>query len=440
MTTRRDLLSAAALGFALMSGPGQQLALAAEPPPRPATPAEQDQAPPVEREPYDPERGRKTVEFWEKQVAADPRGPVGFRTLATAYLARQRETGDIADAVRAERAARKSLELLPGNDVALTRLCRSLLTQHRFPEAMEVADLAVKSDPQANRLRADILLELGEYDAARRASEAIPPQEEDLHLMALRARFLEIDGKPDQARDLMRAAQRLADSSYGLPEETVAWYHTMIGHSLIDSGKLEEGERSCRKALEIFPGDYRAMTGMAEASAWRGDWKGAIVWGQRAIATSPQNPEVLRLLGEAHAKLGQAEDAEGQYRLLEKLAKSFPSIYDRHWALFCADTGRDLDGALALARKDIELRRDIHAYDTLAWACFKKGLLPEAEAAMTKALARGTQDASLFQHAGAIARAVGDIAKADTYDARARDLNPYLMQAEGDAKPAAVKD
>ncbi|MEJ7639296.1 MAG: hypothetical protein WKF75_15295, partial [Singulisphaera sp.] len=119
------------------------------------------------------------------------------------------------------------------------------------------------------------------------------------------------------------------------------------------------------------------------------------------------------------------------------LAHSFPRIYDRHWVLFCADTGRELDEALALARKDLELRQDVHAFDTLAWVCFKKGLQREAESTMPKALARGTQDASLFHHAGLIARAGGDRAKAEQYLTRARTLNPDLMKAEDVARPAA---
>jgi tetratricopeptide (TPR) repeat protein len=177
-----------------------------------------------------------------------------------------------------------------------------------------------------------------------------------------------------------------------MPAETVAWYHTMVGHGLIDLGKLDEGVQSCKEALAIFPRDYRAMTGLAEAAASRHDWQGAVTWGQKAIETSPQNPEAFKILGDAYAELGQTSKAEQKYQLLEQLAHSFPRIYDRHWALFCADKGSKLDHALTLARKDLELRQDLHAYDTLAWVCFKKGLQKEAEAAMEKALSQGTAE------------------------------------------------
>jgi tetratricopeptide (TPR) repeat protein len=380
------------------------------------------------RPPYDPQQVQKTVEFWERREKKDPLGAIARRNLAAAYLARQRETGKIEDAVRAERAARASLMILPrSNAMALSRLANSLLTQHRFPEALEAADRALTLDPEAQRLRADILLELGEYPAARRALELISQREDDLNLMALRARFAEVDGKLDRSIELLKAAGRIADSRPDMPAEAVAWYHTMVGHRLIDTGKLDEGERACKDALAIFPLDYRAMTGLAEAASSRRDWQGAITWGRMAIETSPQNPEALRTLGDAYAELGRTPEAEQQYQLLEQLAHSFPRIYDRHWALFCADKGRQLDEALTLARKDLELRRDVHAYDTLAWVCFKKHLQKEAESAMEKALAQGSSDARLFYHAGMIARAGGDQDRAKEYFARARAINPIVM-------------
>ncbi len=415
-----------AVGVASLGWIGRTPLLGQAPAPQKAE-AEQ---PSNERMPYDPDLARQTVAFWEAGARRDPQGAIALRELAGAYLARQRESGDIADAVRAEDAARRSIKILRrGNNVAGIRLARAFLAQHRFPEALEIALAAAATDPQAMRLVADIQLELGDYDAALRALGPAPSESEDLNYKALRARFEDIDGNPDRALRLMREAARITDDRPDMPAEAVAWYHTMVGHMLIDSGKLEEGERACRRALEIFPRDYRAMTGMAEAATWRGDHDNAIAWARKAIGIAPQNPEALRLIGDAYAAQKKPAEAEEQYRLLETLAHSFPRIYDRHWALFCADNDRNLDEALALARKDLELRRDIHAYDTLAWVCFKKGLIAEAGRLIEQAQSRGTQDASLYHHAGMIARAAGDKGRAETLLARARTLNPYLAIA-----------
>ncbi len=426
----RALLMASVLGlvFTYAAGLGLRGRGTATESPRSSGPGPGDPSASNDREPFDPGLVDKNVAFWKAQAGRDPEGALELRELAGAYLARLRETGDINDAVQAEDAARQSLKILNrGNSAATIRLARALLAQHRFSEALQEARRAAATDPQAGRLVADVLIELGDYDAARRALADTPREPDDLNYLALRARLDQVDGRPESALRLLREAQRFADGRPDMPAETVAWYHAMIGHALIDAGKLDEGERSCQDALKVFPRDYRALTALAAISAWRGDWTGAVARGEKAVAIAPQNPEALKLLGDAHAALGREAEAGRHYQLLKDLAHSFPRIYDRHWALFCAENGRDLDEALALARKDLELRRDIHAFDTLAWVCFQKGMLPEAEAAMKSALARGTREATLLYHAGMIARASGDLARAKDGFTRARATNPHAI-------------
>ncbi|MEO7547884.1 MAG: hypothetical protein ABIT82_05640, partial [Ramlibacter sp.] len=46
------------------------------------------------------------------------------------------------------------------------------------------------------------------------------------------------------------------------------------------AGQGALGHRVTRIArIAMYPSDYRAMTSIAEGSAWRGDWKRAIEWG-----------------------------------------------------------------------------------------------------------------------------------------------------------------
>ncbi len=390
----------------------------------------------TERAPFDPTLTGKNVAFWEGLTRKNPQPYLEYRELAGAYLARQRELGDIADAVRAEEAARKSLTITTrGNSGAAIRLAQAMLAQHRFPEALAMAQAAAQADSKAERIVIDIQLELGEYDAATRGLQTVTTEPDDLNLLALRSRFEEIEGKPEASIQSMREAMKITEGRPDMPAEVVAWYHTMVGHHLIDSGRLEDGELACRKALAIFPNDYRAMTGMAEAATWRGDHAGALKWATDAIKLSPQNPEALRLAGEAYAAMGQTRQADERSRALRDLAHSFPRIYDRHWVMFCCDSGQDLDEALALARKDLELRHDFQGHETLAWACYKKGLLEEADREMTLALARGTQQAPLMYHASVIALARGDEARAKSLMDKARTLNPYLVKAAEPTKP-----
>src|SRR5262249_22182581 len=146
---RRWMGIAAALGLGLAAIRALSGQDAVPDSPRP----EADRAPvPAERVPYDPQATSKTIAFWEGRARGDPQAATARRALPAASPARQRETGAIEDAVRAERAARESLKILPrGNAGGHRVLARSLLTQHRFPEALEAADRAAATDPEAQR-------------------------------------------------------------------------------------------------------------------------------------------------------------------------------------------------------------------------------------------------------------------------------------------------
>ncbi len=54
--------------------------------------------------------------------------------------------------------------------------------------------------------------------------------------------------------------------------------------------------------------------------------------------------------------LVKKRQAQNYYGAFEKLARSFPRIYDRNYALFLADQGRRLSEGLVLAQHDLKLR------------------------------------------------------------------------------------
>jgi tetratricopeptide (TPR) repeat protein len=101
-------------------------------------------------------------------------------------------------------------------------------------------------------------------------------------------------------------------------------------------------------------------------------------------------------------------------------------IYNRELAYFYADHETKLDAALALARAEYEMRRDVYGHDALAWALYKAGRWQESLAPMEEALELGTRDAKLFFHAGMIHRAAGNTVRAREYLARALATNPHF--------------
>lgn len=375
------------------------------------------------------------IAFFARRVARDSIGAADRSRLAALYLRRARETGDFADYRRAEELARRSLALrVAHNANTYVVLASALLAQHRFTEARAAARALNARDPGVathQALLAEIDLELGDYRAARVLFDSLWSARHDLSVAPRLARWAEITGRTDVARRLLEGALDEARSRRDLPAEQLAWFELRVGDLALRNGRLPEAEYAFRAGLDVFPGDYRLLAGLARLEAARGRWREAIADGEDAIAAVP-DPATFGLVSDAYAKLGAGDTTRAaEYAHAMELATlGQPGQWHRAWSLFLLDHDRRVAEVLAKVDAELETRRDIYGYDLRAWALHKAHRDREAWAPMARALAQGTADAQLLYHAGVIARALGDSAAARDYLARARSVNPYYRPAE----------
>ena len=111
-------------------------------------------------------------------------------------------------------------------------------------------------------------------------------------------------------------------------------------------------------------------------------------------------------------------------RAIAALQALQPKVYNRQLVLFDANHAEDPAGAVRLAETELAVRKDVYGWDADAWALLAAGRAGDADAAMQKALALGTNDALLLYHAGMIAHGVGDDGRARSLLERALALNP----------------
>jgi hypothetical protein len=86
--------------------------------------------------------------------------------------------------------------------------------------------------------------------------------------------------------------------------------------------------------------------------------------------------------------------------------------------------------AVALAERELGVRRDIFTHDALAWALASAGRLDEARPHMQLALAEGTRDARLFLHAASLASAARRPAETRRWLRKVRPLAATLLPSE----------
>lgn len=345
------------------------------------------------------------IAFFSRRVAADPVGAADRSRLAALYLQRGRETANFEDYRRAERLARRSLALRLGhNENTYALLANALLAQHRFAEAHAAARILnqlAPGEPANQALLAETALELGRYHEARQLFDSLWPARGELAVAPRLARWAELIGRPEVARRLLARALADAETRRDLPAEQLAWFELRVGDLALRSGRLDEAEFAFRRGLAVFPEDYRLLAALARLAAARGEWRRAIDYGDSAVALVP-DPATFGLVSEAYAKLGDSSTAAQYARAMEVAVLGQPGQWHRAWSLYLLDHDRRVPEVLSRAQQEVRTRRDIYAFDLLAWALHKAHRDRAARVAMDSAFALGTDDPQLRGHAAAI--------------------------------------
>ena len=90
---------------------------------------------------------------------------------------------------------------------------------------------------------------------------------------------------------------------------------------------------------------------------------------------------------------GRSQDASAQYatvRAIAALSKAQAQLYNRQLVLFDANHGQNLAEGVALAERELAVRKDVYGWDAYAWALYASGRYTDADRAMQSARAIGT--------------------------------------------------
>ena len=375
----------------------------------------------------------KLRESFEQRVQRDPDDFIAWNTLGDHYLQVLSKTGDDSYLRLAARAAERSLEAVPAelNPAGLAIKAGAQLAAHRFAEARESAtELRTLMPGKILPLQilGDALLELGDYG---RAAECFHEMHQaGGNSVAVESRLARLDlihGRTEQARERLVSALTAARTLSPRAPEIVAWCHVQLGELAFKHGDWDTAEAAYRSACEEQPDYFPALEHMAELHGARGRVDEAITLYQTLIARLAR-PDLLQAFGNLLLFVGQSDSAkrwhdQARNAYLDSVARG-DVHYFHHLAGFFADSQPDPAKAVEWARKDLELRQGIHAYDALAWALYKDGQIAAAVEASEKALGTGTKDSHVLYHAGLIRMAAGNLAGGKRALQAALAINP----------------
>lgn len=379
------------------------------------------------------------IAFFEQRAEANPASYIDRTLLTDQYLRKARDLGDSESITIAEEAILEALAINPNYPAALASYANVLATTHRFEEAIEWASKVPQrssSYSQAIALKGDAYLALGDYEEAGRLYSELSVRAPGAASLSRQAHFAYLNGDSERAIELANTAAAAA-YEFGATSYQIAWHLSAIGEFLLAEGQADEALDMFTAAYELAPGHVFALAGLGHSRWMTGDLNGSAEIYEKALKRIPGDTGLMTELASVYAALGRSTEADALTKAaLEDLtADGQPTeLVRREVAQLLADNGNDTDQAVALARQEVESRRDVHAYDLLAWALYQDGQFSEALIAIETALSLGTKDASFYYHAGLIYLALGMEDDARQALEKVQEINPNF--ALGDAEHA----
>jgi tetratricopeptide (TPR) repeat protein len=361
----------------------------------------------------------------QDEARGGTRARLAIERLGYLYVARARVRNDAGDYKLAEATADCFESRFPGENAALLLRGHVFHQLHRFRDAEQVARTLVarRSMVLDHGLLGDALMEQGRLSEAAVAYQAMLDLKPFYQSYTRAAHLRWLKGDLDGAIAVMQKA--IAAASPRDPESS-AWAWTRMSAYQLQAGRVKDATDAVESALHIQP-DYAAALlakgRLLIATRRAGD---AIEVLRRAARLNPL-PEYQWILADALRQQGLDEEATAIERAL---AATGATADPRTFALYLATRRIELAEAVALAEEELVVRGDIFTLDAHAWTLAANGRIEEARAAITRAVAEGTQDGRLFFHAGAINAAAGRDVEARRWLKKADHLRAMLLPSE----------
>lgn len=346
------------------------------------------------------------------KIDKDPRDIKSRLKLVTIYLAEARITGEhpyyypavlkITDGI---------LSMEPQNFEALTYKSSVLMSQHRFADALAVAESARKinsDNAYIYGVLVDANVELGNYDEAVRMSDIMQGLKPSLESYSRASYLREIYGDyPGSIQAMTMAVQA------GLPgSEPYCWSKKTLGYLYEQTGNLKLAEKQYLEILQERPSYAFALEGLARVEKSRKNYDRALKYLNEAAAIMPE-VSFHEEMADIYARQGLTEKADAKFtEVVEMLKQDEASghIVYLDLAKFHLKFGR-YDQALAYAQKEYEVRpENIDVCRTMGEIYFRKNDLVKANQMLTSATRTGCKNPELLILAQEIKNASGGLA------------------------------
>ena len=299
-----------------------------------------------------------------------PQKPTNFIELGRAYVEKARAASDPGYYLNADACADVALTISPDEPLALDLRTLVLLNNHEFAKAKSLSQSLVLRRPDSAMAwgsLSDALLELGEQDAAERAASTMLDLKPNLPSYSRVSYLRWLHGAESDARELARLAIDASDDPR--QPEPRAWMLVQAALLFWHAGDWQGADAGFSKALDVVKDYPPALVGRGRVALAEGHPGTAGDYFQRAYSASPLT-ETAWLLGEARELEGRSDAARAAFADAEREGRRADR---RTLSLMFSTQNRNIEEALALAKRERQSRGDIYTEDALAFALYRAG-------------------------------------------------------------------
>ncbi|MBC8767936.1 hypothetical protein H4O18_08030 [Arenibacter sp. BSSL-BM3] len=356
----------------------------------------------------------KYFELWNSKIQPDSMQLMSFGIVAGEYNRYFQETGDIKQLKLAEKALVKAVEIAAiGKSGYYRTLARNYISQHRFKEALELADSSRAMGSgveESQKLLFDIHMELGSYEKAKHYLDSIKNMSDFDYLIRL-AKWNDHRGDLETAIRFMEKAKDKAESSKN--SSLMLWSFTNLADYYGHAGRIQDSYDYYLKSLRLDPQNAYAKKGIA--------------W---IVFSHEKNPkEALRILNSVTKNylspdyyLLKAEIAEYMGNKAEMtnnldsyamavVNPDYGVMYNVYNVGMYLELTEQYNRALKIAEVEVNNRPTPGSYDLLAYSYFKLGEKDKALEIVKQHIEGKTFEPRILYRTAEIYKAKGEYSK-----------------------------
>ncbi len=314
------------------------------------------------------------VDYYSKRIAQSPRLYPMYTQLGLACLDRARESHDPAWLAKAREAESTALSL-QDNFESMLAMAAIQNYAHRFEEAIRWGERAAAAsvngsaerDPVVAALLVEARLGLGQVAEAGRLVPGSVAAAADFHSASAFGSWLAASGRFEEA--VTAYARAAAFAREGSAATLAAWAEAAAAAALLAADRPAEARGHVEAAARLDPGATVVRLRRAEVEQAEGRFAEALDILEALLRQDP-DPAIEARAYAAARRAGALESAERHFGAAEcglERAIDAGEVYTLGpLAQLYADAGRQLPRALALARENLNWKRDREARAILA--------------------------------------------------------------------------